>query len=122
MTDDLQELLKKSLDAKPKPKSVKEKRPQRGSDATRSIPEPPISDNRHAKNDRQKVSISLYPGEFQIVERIMDSVRQTRGKRIGMSEAVRIAVQLCPDDNQRIGHTFDRVRTDDRRRSLEHSK
>lgn len=119
MTDDLQELLKKSLDAKPKSKPNKDKQSQRGTKIAQTIAEPPNNDTNRIVTERHKVSISLYSGEIQIAERIMDSVKQTKGKRIGMSEAIRIAVQLCPDDNKRIGQTFDHVRAEDRRRSLE---
>lgn len=115
MTDDLELLLKQTLDAKPsrqKPKKESSGRADKSEGEQAGSPPAPIR-----SDERRKYSISLYADERRIVDRIIDSVREVRGERISMSEAIRIAVQLCPDDHKRIDSSFDRVRIDDRRRS-----
>ena len=64
-----------------------------------------------------RATIALKPNEAQKAEQILDLLMKSRKRRGGMSEAISIALRLCPLDVDQIGRASDENRASDRRKN-----
>ena len=63
-----------------------------------------------------RATIALKPSEVQKAEQILDLLMSSRKRRGSMSEAISIALRLCPLDGDQIGSASDENRAADRRK------
>ena len=92
------------------------KRKQVASPAAQPLPEPePISDPFSAYPGARKTTVSLFAAEHDQVDRILDLLIKARRHRGGFSDAIKIALRLCPLDVKLIGEAWEEARADDKR-------
>ena len=117
-TDERLDDLLNSFDAKKKPKPLRKQQasivaaaPMPSGDATAQAPK-----TTRSGDTAQRRTIGLYAQDISALDRIIDGIKEVRGQRISLSEAVRIAIELCPDDLPRIGKAYDQTSKADQRR------
>lgn len=62
-----------------------------------------------------KATVSLHGEEQEKALQILDVLRKSRSKAGGLSDAVKIALRLCPLDPARIGEAWESARAQDGR-------
>lgn len=72
---------------------------------------PPIPENLGVK----KTTVSFHPAEQDKIDQILDALLRGRRHRGGFSDAVKIAIRLCPIDLAEIAEAWDQARTQDLR-------
>lgn len=63
----------------------------------------------------KKTTVSFYAKEQEAVDNILDLLRKARRHRGGFSDAIKIALRLCPLDPEAIGKAWDEARAADKR-------
>ena len=63
----------------------------------------------------KKTTVSFYSKDQDRVDYILDTLRAVRRHRGGFSDAIKIALRLCPEDPAAIARAWDDVRSADRR-------
>lgn len=63
----------------------------------------------------KKTTVSFYATEQAHVDEILDALLKSRRQRGGFSDAVKIALRLCPKNLEEIGRAWDSARAEDRR-------
>jgi len=63
----------------------------------------------------KKSTISLYPHELDVVDRILDQLRDEGRVRGGLTDAVRVALRLCPTDPKEVYKAWETSKQDDGR-------
>lgn len=63
----------------------------------------------------KKTTVSFYAAEQAQVDRILDTLLRARRHRGGFSDAIKIALRLCPIDPAQIAKAWDEARAADRR-------
>jgi hypothetical protein len=63
----------------------------------------------------KKTTVSFYAAEQAQVDRILDTLLRVRRHRGGFSDAIKIALRLCPIDPAAIAKAWDEARAADRR-------
>ena len=76
----------------------------------KSAGKPPVR-----RQERKKASILLTCDDQNHIEEILDALYQNTGDRGSLSQALRIALELCPRDPKRIEKAFNIVRKKDKR-------
>jgi hypothetical protein len=61
--------------------------------------------------------VSFYAAEHDQVDRILDLLIKARRHRGGFSDAIKVALRLCPLDVNLIGEAWDEARATDKRTS-----
>ena len=76
-----------------------------------------VTKNENKKNFQQvkKTTVSFYPTEHEIIDKILGRLHKERGARGGFSDAVKISLRLCPLDSYKIANAWDRARAEDGR-------
>ena len=69
----------------------------------------------------KKTTVSFHDTEQHKVDEILDALKRSRRHRGGFSDAIKIALRLCPLDDQAIGAAWDEARAQDQR-VLRHRK
>lgn len=65
----------------------------------------------------KKTTVSFYSTEQAIVDQILDALLKARRHRGGFSDAIKIALRLCPTDPDKIAKAWDAARAADKRTS-----
>ena len=63
----------------------------------------------------KKTTVSFYATEQAHVDEILDLLLKGRRHRGGFSDAVKIALRLCPKNSEDIGRAWDSARAEDKR-------
>ena len=63
----------------------------------------------------KKTTVSFQADEQLQIDKILDLLLKVRRHRGGFSDAVKIALRLCPLDGEQIGRAWDMARAEDRR-------
>jgi hypothetical protein len=63
-----------------------------------------------------RTTISMKATEQNRVDQILEVLRRCRRSRGGTTEAISIALRLCPLDEEQIGRAWDESRAEDRRK------
>jgi len=63
----------------------------------------------------KKTTVSFYATDQERVDYILDTLLETRRHRGGFSDAIKIALRLCPTDPAAISQIWDEVRAGDKR-------
>ncbi len=80
--------------------------------------EPPSSPEPiYEYSGARKTTVSFYPAEHDQVDRILDLLIKARRHRGGFSDAIKVALRLCPLDVKLIGEAWDEARAADKRTS-----
>lgn len=69
----------------------------------------------------KKTTVSFHSSEQSQVDQILDALFRTRRHRGGFSDAIKIALRLCPLDDETIANAWDKARAQDGR-VLRHRK
>ena len=69
----------------------------------------------------KKTTVSFHSSEQSQVDQILDALFRTRRHRGGFSDAIKIALRLCPLDDETIAKAWDEARAQDGR-VLRHRK
>ena len=72
---------------------------------------PPIPENFGVK----KTTVSFHPAEQDKIDQILDALLRSRRRRGGFSDAIKIALRLCPIDPAEIAEAWDLARAQDLR-------
>ena len=72
---------------------------------------PPIPENFGVK----KTTVSFHPAEQDKIDQILDALLRSRRHRGGFSDAIKIALRLCPIDPDEIAEAWDLARAQDLR-------
>lgn len=72
---------------------------------------PPVAPSAGVK----KTTVSFHENEQDKVDLILDSLKRTRRHRGGFSDAIKIALRLCPLDDESIARAWDEARAQDQR-------
>ena len=70
---------------------------------------------REEKLSLKKTTVSFQADEQLQIDKILDLLLKVRRHRGGFSDAVKIALRLCPLDGEQIGRAWDMARAEDRR-------
>jgi hypothetical protein len=80
--------------------------------------EPPSSPEPiYEYSGARKTTVSFYAAEHDQVDRILDLLIKARRHRGGFSDAIKVALRLCPLDVNLIGEAWDEARATDKRTS-----
>jgi hypothetical protein len=103
------ESISREGDAKPKA----DQRPRTAARAPKPDPEedPFVPDFEGVK----KTTVSFYATEQAHVDQILDLLLKSRRHRGGFSDAIKIALRLCPMSAEQIGKAWDAARASDKR-------
>lgn len=63
----------------------------------------------------KKTTVSFHESEQDKVDLILDSLKKSRRHRGGFSDAIKIALRLCPLDDESIARAWDEARAQDQR-------
>jgi hypothetical protein len=63
----------------------------------------------------KKTTVSFHEKEQDKVDLILDSLKRSRRHRGGFSDAIKIALRLCPLDDESIARAWDEARAQDQR-------
>lgn len=63
----------------------------------------------------KKTTVSFHDTEQDKVDEILDALKRSRRHRGGFSDAIKIALRLCPLDDEAIGAAWDEARSQDQR-------
>ncbi|MES2437489.1 MAG: hypothetical protein V4584_00390 [Verrucomicrobiota bacterium] len=63
----------------------------------------------------KKTTVSLHPAEQDKIDLILDALLRGRRHRGGFSDAIKIALRLCPIDDESIAQAWDQARAQDLR-------
>jgi hypothetical protein len=83
-----------------------------------AVPTPPVQRvTRYAapSDGVKKTTVSFYGADQERVDYILDTLLETRRHRGGFSDAIKIALRLCPTDPVAIAKIWDEVRAGDKR-------
>ncbi len=61
--------------------------------------------------EKREISVTLDGVDRQYGEKIMELVRRQTGEQVDLAEAIKIALALCPTNEQEIGRAFAETRT-----------
>ncbi len=64
----------------------------------------------------KKTTVSLYATDQALVDAILEALQKGKRHRGGFSDAVKIALRLCPVDEIKIGEAWEAARAEDKRR------
>lgn len=110
-----------------------DKAPQGGESSSRVGETRPTADQRPRATDRapkpnpetdafvpdfegvRKTTVSFYATEQAQVDQILDLLLKSRRHRGGFSDAIKIALRLCPMSAEQIGKAWDAARASDKR-------
>lgn len=93
-------------------------------DATATLPDPekpthpprlPAAVSIAVLRGVKKTTVSFHDKEQDKVDEILDALKRSRRHRGGFSDAIKIALRLCPLDDQAIGAAWDEARSQDQR-------
>jgi len=76
---------------------------------------PAIAKNRAESGGVKKTTVSFHDAEQDQVDLILDALKRCRRHRGGFSDAIKIALRLCPLDEVSIGRAWDEARAQDQR-------
>lgn len=91
--------------------SIKPRAPRKPKPAPEPEPEPPPYEFEGCR----KTTVSFYATEQAKVDDILDQLLKVRRHRGGFSDAIKIALRLCPIDPQSIASAWDDARAADKR-------
>jgi len=63
----------------------------------------------------KKTTVSFHDSEQDKIDLILDALKRSRRHRGGFSDAIKIALRLCPLDDDSIGRAWDEARAQDQR-------
>lgn len=63
----------------------------------------------------KKTTVSFHDNEQDKIDLILDSLRRSRRHRGGFSDAIKVALRLCPLDDESIAQAWDAARSQDLR-------
>ena len=63
----------------------------------------------------KKTTVSFHESEQDKIDLILDSLRRSRRHRGGFSDAIKVALRLCPLDDESIAQAWDAARSQDLR-------
>lgn len=106
-----QEVASASREGETKPRT--EQRPRAAAKTPKSNPEAEafVPDFEGVK----KTTVSFYATEQAQVDQILDLLLKSRRHRGGFSDAIKIALRLCPMSAEQIGKAWDAARASDKR-------
>jgi len=104
-----------NADAVPVPMVRKRGRPRKNPLAVKVPPAQRVTSYAAPSDGVKKTTVSFYATDQERVDYILDTLLETRRHRGGFSDAIKIALRLCPTDPAAISQIWDEVRAGDKR-------
>ena len=103
----------------PAQKAIKPAKPNQAASPAAQLPQEPAPSPEpiYDYGGARKTTVSFYAAEHDQVDRILDLLIKARRHRGGFSDAIKVALRLCPLDVKLIGEAWDEARAADKRTS-----